>query len=816
VESILTFARRRAALVFGGAIGAALLGAILVSRLSFDANVLKLLPQESESVRDFELFLREFGSLDHLYVVLESADAIADHREFVDRYVAGLRRAPEIQTVDAQLFEPGRDWTYLSDRELYLLGGDGAALALDRFRGPRLDREMVRARGLLSMPSPQIKTLVQQDPLDLLTLMRDRLAREKGFGSFDPSEDGYLSRDGHSRLVFVKPTGAPFDTDFCKALFGRLSAIETAARKESAADDPDVSAVSIQTAGSYRVSLEAEQLIRREGIVNAVGSLVLLLIAVFALFRTPWVMLYGSAPLAVAAVLTLGVNGLIQGSLSPATSGSAGMLFGLGIDGVVLLYFRYLEERLAGQSAEGAIGRMSGTATSVVLAQLTTAATFFALLFIDFPSLQELGALVGLGILLCCGLTIVLLPALLPRQTAARSGRAIRAPWLGRFVTRAAAPIVWVSVIATLALAAASTRLRLDAGIDRLQARTRGTALEKEVAERFSLPQDVLLVLNENADIEALIETDERLQRTLTARLPAVVASGIGFMLPSEREQARVAEVIRAARIGSADVRRDLEEAAARAGFRPDAFLPFLDRIPHLLDPAARITYDGLLAHGHDSIVSRFLVRRSGQFRSVTYLYTPQAIDIDAVRQAVHTVDPHLRLTGLPAINQDLRRQFLPEFAKGIAIGTLGVIVLIFLVFRTVKHTLLAILPTAVGFIWSAGVLALSGVDLDLFSLFAAVTFIGIAVDYGIYVLYRHVFEQPGDMNHVMTRTGAAIMIACGTALIGFGTLINSSYAPLHVFGIVSIVTLTCCLVASVVFLPALILETERWSRAVR
>ena len=83
--------------------------------------------------------------------------------------------------------------------------------------------------------------------------------------------------------------------------------------------------------------------------MNSIGSLILLLLVVFAVFRTPWVMLYGVAPLALAALLTLGINGLIQGSLSPATSGSAGMLFGLGIDGVVLLYLRYLEERRAGR-----------------------------------------------------------------------------------------------------------------------------------------------------------------------------------------------------------------------------------------------------------------------------------------------------------------------------------------------------------------------------------------------------------------------------------------------------------------------------------
>ena len=179
-------------------------------------------------------------------------------------------------------------------------------------------------------------------------------------------------------------------------------------------------------------------------------------------------------------------------------------------------------------------------------------------------------------------------------------------------------------------------------------------------------------------------------------------------------------------------------------------------------------------------------------------------------------MDPRLRLTGLPAINYDLRRQFLPQFLEALAIGTAAVALLIYLVFRTARHTLLALLPTVIGFVWSAGVLALFRIELDLFSLFAAVTFVGVSVDYGIYVLYRYVFEPSTTMNDVMTKTGAASNIACATALIGFGTLIDSSYLPLHVFGIVSIVTLTCCVTASIVSLPALVIEMERWSRSAR
>ncbi len=68
--------------------------------------------------------------------------------------------------------------------------------------------ELAHARDLLSMPSPQIKALVQQDPLGLLTMLRERMSREKSMVAFDPTQEGYVSQDGRSRLVVVKPRGA--------------------------------------------------------------------------------------------------------------------------------------------------------------------------------------------------------------------------------------------------------------------------------------------------------------------------------------------------------------------------------------------------------------------------------------------------------------------------------------------------------------------------------------------------------------------------------------------------------------------------------
>ena len=87
----------------------------------------------------------------------------------------------------------------------------------------------------------------------------------------------------------------------------------------------------------------------------------------------------------------------------------------------------------------------AGRAASVVLAQVTTVATFLALLVLDFPTLADLGGLVGIGMLIVCPLTLMLLPPMLPDRAATRR-RALTAPWLGALAVRHSRAILTVGV----------------------------------------------------------------------------------------------------------------------------------------------------------------------------------------------------------------------------------------------------------------------------------------------------------------------------------------------------------------------------------
>jgi predicted RND superfamily exporter protein len=163
-------------------------------------------------------------------------------------------------------------------------------------------------------------------------------------------------------------------------------------------------------------------------------------------------------------------------------------------------------------------------------------------------------------------------------------------------------------------------------------------------------------------------------------------------------------------------------------------------------------------------------------------------------------------VTSVSLVNEELSRRFLPEFLKGLVIGTTVVVLMIFWTFRDWRLSLLALLPTALGLTWSAGLLALAGIELDLFAIFTVVTFVGIGIDYGIHMVHR--YREHGQAELAVADLAPVIVVAGAITLAGYGTLVTSSYPPLQSMGAVSMVSVVTLVLSSVLVLPAL-LERE-------
>ncbi|MGH8637015.1 MAG: MMPL family transporter, partial [Burkholderiales bacterium] len=615
-----------------------------------------------------------------------------------------------------------------------------------------------------------------------------------------------VTPDSRSRLVIARPAAPPFDTEFSRALLqdvesGRAAAAK--ARAEAAIEEPPPP-LHVEIAGGHRIAVETEGVVRRESILNTAGSLALILPLLFIVFRSLWLVAVGPLPSALALVVVLGALGLAGATLSAAATASAAMLFGLGVDGVVLLYVTHTLARSHG--ADDAGESLAGAASSMLLGMWTTAATFYGLIFVDFPSLQQLGALIGHSMVLCGIFTLLLVPALLPTRAPRRPARHLTMPRLAGWVDRRRTAILVAACFATLALGAAAFTIRIDPTLDRLRSVTPGARVLDEIGRRFELPHDVYAIVQRGPALEPLLGVDERIRADVLRLQPSLGMMPASSLLPSALTQRARTRKLEAAGLSPAGVHAELGRAAEAAGFTRESMRPFLERLPRLLASAQALTFESYVDHGLADLIGRFVAKTSDGWLLATYAFPATDEQVAALGRIVSTAGGSATLTGLPLVNRELADRFVPQFLKGLAIGTVLVIALILMALRNWRLSAMALAPAALGLVWAAGILAIAGIELDLFAVFAVVTFVGIGVDYGIHLVHR--YRERGHASRAVEELAPVILVAAAITLLGYGTLVASSYPPLRSIGVVSVVTVLTLAAASLLVLPALLPRT--------
>ena len=211
VSAIVHFAERRRLIVIGLVLALTAISAEGIRRLSFDTNVLSLLPEDGRPIQAFRTFVARFGSLDQLYVIFTAPDGhtISEYRADVDEWVAALRAAPEIERVDPGGIDRSRDLSWLAERQLLLLPGASLDDALKRFTPEGTRAAVAASRELLSVPSADVAAIVRQDPIGLFDLLRSALGGNQTGVSLGMNPEGYITADGTSRLVIARPRRPP-------------------------------------------------------------------------------------------------------------------------------------------------------------------------------------------------------------------------------------------------------------------------------------------------------------------------------------------------------------------------------------------------------------------------------------------------------------------------------------------------------------------------------------------------------------------------------------------------------------------------------
>ena len=399
-----------------------------------------LMPKNTGFHRDYRAWRQEFGDMDDIVVVIESADQ---------------ERAARFGT---RLYEKlARDRQHFQD-VFYPFG-------LDFFKKngllfmPLADIQSLRQNLTLAKPvlkelsaSPSVQTLftyltgemdgyVRQGGttpgaearLAGLTFMLDKLGL--GFKKFGDNSATPVSLE---EFFFQNKDGK--ESSFSKA--GKMQILTVLPVKETASFVPAEQAIRVVrqelatllklpefkgvTAGLTGTPvLEHEEMAtsQHDITIATVVSLLLTVILLLLAFRGVLNVVAATVSLVVAICLSFGFATLAVGHLNILSMVFAIMLIGIGIEYGIQLVLRYQEELAGGAEQLDAIETgLSRNVWAIVMAAATVAAAFLTFIFTDFKGIAELGVIAGGGVVICVLVTFTVLPAMLVILAKFRKG----------------------------------------------------------------------------------------------------------------------------------------------------------------------------------------------------------------------------------------------------------------------------------------------------------------------------------------------------------------------------------------------------------
>ncbi|HEY0558497.1 MAG TPA: MMPL family transporter [Thermoanaerobaculia bacterium] len=745
-------------------------------RLTLRTDGYALVPPDDPAVVTDRAARRLFGLRDPLLVVLET------------RHPAGIFNAATLDRLQRLT------------RDLAALPGIGPDFVQSLATEPatRFDSEATRFRRMLDPPPRSAERLAEvRGDVEAIDLLHGTLV------SYD--------RRAAAILVGVPRPGEPGASAGLDraALYHQVAAL--AHRYETPPDRLSV------------VGAPAAEALLGEHVLADLALLMpLALLVIAAILWTTcgrgWGVLLGLAKVGAAQVFTFGLIGWCGQPVYLTTAVIPVLLTTVGLSDEIHLLWRF-RHRPAGQPPIEALRQsLAELGRPIVLTSLTTAIGFLSFLTSPIRPVWSFGLFTGIGVLFCLLWAVVATPALVALRPDAIAAAGIqgnrddrsRLPRLAVALgarPRFALPLL---ALATAALALGIFRLEVQDGwITNFAPHSPLRQATERVDRRFAGTHALLAVVTFDppaAEIPAIP----------AARGPLLAGSAVAAVGHFEQALRARPEVG-----GVFGLAGQLSTTAFLWGGRDEDFRQIID------DPSWIYLYVRRIATVRGEARRRELIDDGFRSTAVTlllkganYRQTARltAAIHDLERTVLAPVHGRVELAGDVAVSQAMIPAIVRSQLGSLLLAVAGNLLIVSLLFRSLRAGLACIAPSAVAVVWTFGVMGWLGIPLGVAtSMFCAVT-LGIGVDYGIHFFER--FQESANGGSLRPGLAAAavagpsILIDAAAISLGFGLLALSQVPTDRRLGLlVALALSSACLLTLTTSGPLLAALHRRWSR---
>ncbi len=668
----------------------------------------------------------------------------------------------------------------------------------------------------------------------------------------DPDAGYFFSSDRHWLFMFVQQKREEGNFKDNRATIEAIRRTVAELRREF----PDVRAgVTGGPAISNDEMVTAFDDSRLSSLLATLLTVALLVVAFRGVLR-PFLM---TAALAVSLAWSLGIITLVIGHLSIFSVMFISIVVGIGIDYGVYWLYRYQEELALGATQAEAVRETAERGgPPVLLGALTAMGAFLVLMLTEFQGIREFGFVSGIAILLAFVSMITLFPALLALVAPGRTGAPADRPTIesARWLERATGhhkTIIAVTLALTVFAVWGAANVGFDYNMLKLQAKgVESVAWEEQILSKAGRSGFAALATASSLD-------ELRRKQDAFAALPSVSKVESVLMLWPDRQPekvkliAQIAPLVASVRVAAATtplspaelraplqtlgrrLRLAAEEGSDRARSEVE---PVQAKLDALLDKLSRADARGaasrlLQLQLQEQIARDFADKLAGLQKNVS----PRLVEPgDAPPELRHRyigssgryllrIHPAVDIwqhAGAERFVMDLRRvdpdvtgppitsfEAIRFIGQGYFHGTLYALVLVTVVtavlIRSVRGTTLALVPLALGVLWTLGFMQVFGLEFNLANVWALPLIIGTAAEFGVNMFARFQEGRERGGPTLAHSTVMAVFLNGLTTIAGFASLMVAHHRGIFGLGLLLTVGITASLFAALVVLPVLL-----------
>jgi uncharacterized protein len=622
--------------------------------------------------------------------------------------------------------------------------------------------------------------------------------------------------------------------------------VATAALARIATTLPDVKAgrATINYTGQVPLADEQFASLTQGLVVGGIISVLLIALWLFLALRSWRLIMPILATLLLGLALTVSFTAVFIGVINLISVAFAILFIGLAVDFAIQFCVRLRDVRHGLTDLARAIPETARQAGGqIALAATATACGFLAFSPTPFVGVAELGIIAGAGMFIALLCTITFLPALLwlfrPGAEALPVGLPFGAP-MDRALQRRRRPVLLVFAVLAVAGAASAATINFDAN-----------PLDTKDPNSESMRTLLKLIANPETNpfyAEALapnLDAARALQAKLGA-LPEVAGTMSGATFVPEQQTQKLAmlaqvQTILAPTLLAADSPPPAVTAASiRAAMAKahDAIMQVAGQLPQgspLLGIAAQLarlqTVSDADVMAMNAAITRFLpdeLQRLGSSLSpqpITVASLPKDVAADwflpngKVRVEAFPTEAAQSTAGLgrfvravlevapdaggPAISTIATAEtILHSFREAAVLAFTAIAMILVVVFRNVRDTLLVLATLALSALLTALLAKLWGLSINYANIIALPLLLGVGVSFNVYFVMNF---RAGMRKFLSSATAQAVLFSALTTSTAFGSLAASHDRGTASMGILLLLSLLAVLISTFIFLPAML-----------